>query len=85
MWYKAEFSSLFQSSVSQDSPEIIIICLFAAQETFLVKKLDKLEKSMLKTDVQPNIFVKTMIHLVFRILWLLNLCDFKVVFTLDQF
>ncbi len=76
MWYKAEFSSLLQSSVSQDSPEIILICWFAAQGTFLVKKLEKL-LSMLKTDVQLNIFVKTMIHLVFRILWLIKkiLCD----------
>ncbi len=34
---KAEFSaSLLQSSVSHDPSEIIIICWFAAQETFLI-------------------------------------------------
>ncbi len=34
---KAEFSaSLLQSSVSHDPSEIILICRFAAQETFLI-------------------------------------------------
>ncbi len=34
---KAEFSaSLLQSSVSHDPTEIILICRFAAQETFLI-------------------------------------------------
>ncbi len=34
---KAEFSaSLLQSSVSHDPSEIILICWFAAQETFLI-------------------------------------------------
>ncbi len=34
---KAEFSSqLLQSSVSHDAPEIILICWFTAQETFLI-------------------------------------------------
>ncbi len=34
---KAEFSaSLLQSSVSHDPSEIIIICSFAAQESFLI-------------------------------------------------
>ncbi len=34
---KAEYSaSLLQSSVSHDPSEIIIICWFAAQETFLI-------------------------------------------------
>ncbi len=37
LWCKAEFSaSLFQSSVSHDPSEIIWICRFAAQETFLI-------------------------------------------------
>ncbi len=37
LWCKAEFSSSFlQSSVSHDPSEIIIICWFAAQETFLI-------------------------------------------------
>ncbi len=35
LWYKAEFSaSLLQYSVSHDPSEIILICWFAAQETF---------------------------------------------------
>ncbi len=34
---KAEFSaSLLQSSVSHDPSEIILICWFAAQETFMI-------------------------------------------------
>ncbi len=34
---QAEFSaSLLQSSVSHDPSEIILICWFAAQETFLI-------------------------------------------------
>ncbi len=34
---KAEFSaSLLQSSVSHDPSEIILICWFTAQETFLI-------------------------------------------------
>ncbi len=34
---KAEFSaSLLQSSVSHDPSEIILICWFAAQETFII-------------------------------------------------
>jgi len=34
---KTEFSaSLLQSSVSHDPSEIIVICRFAAQETFLI-------------------------------------------------
>jgi len=33
---KAAFSSLLQSSVSQDPPEITRIWLIAAQETFLI-------------------------------------------------
>ncbi len=37
MWCKAEFSaSLLQSSVSHDPSEIILICWFTAQETFLI-------------------------------------------------
>ncbi len=37
LWCKAEFSaSLLQSSVSHDPSEIILICLFAAQETFII-------------------------------------------------
>ncbi len=37
LWCKAEFSaSLLQSSVSHDPSEIILICWFAAQETFLI-------------------------------------------------
>ncbi len=37
LWYKAEFSaSLLQFSVSHDPSEIILICWFAAQETFLI-------------------------------------------------
>jgi len=37
LWCKAEFSaSLLQSSVSHDPSEIILICWFAARETFLI-------------------------------------------------
>ncbi len=37
LWCAAEFSaSLLQSSVSHDPSEIILICWFAAQETFLI-------------------------------------------------
>ncbi len=37
LWCKAEFSaSLLQFSVSHDPSEIILICWFAAQETFLI-------------------------------------------------
>ncbi len=44
---KADFSaSLLQSSVSHDPSEIILICWFAAQETFFIFLL-----SMLKTVV----------------------------------
>jgi len=32
---KTEYPASFQSSVSHDSSEIILICWFAAQETFL--------------------------------------------------
>ncbi len=50
---KAEFSaSLLQSSVSHDPSEIILICGFAAQETFLTLLL-----SVLKSDVLLNIFL----------------------------
>ncbi len=36
-WCKAEFSaSLLQSSVSHDPSEIILICWYAVQETFLI-------------------------------------------------
>ncbi len=33
---KAEFSASLQSSESHDPSEIILICWFAAQETFLI-------------------------------------------------
>ncbi len=37
LWCKAEFSALLlQSSVSHDPSEIILICRFTAQETFLI-------------------------------------------------
>ncbi len=37
LWHNAEFSaSLRQSSVSHDPSEIILICWFAAQETFII-------------------------------------------------
>ncbi len=37
LWCKAEFSaSLLQSSVSHDPSEIILICWFNAQETFII-------------------------------------------------
>ncbi len=39
MWCKAE--SLLQSSVSHDPSEIIRICWFAAQETFLIISSDE--------------------------------------------
>ncbi len=48
MWCKAEFSA----SLSHDPSEIILICWFAAQETFLLL-------SMLKTVVLLNISVET--------------------------
>ncbi len=52
---KAEFSaSLLQSSVSHDPSEIILICSFTAQETFLLLL-------MLKT---VNIFVQIVIHYI---------------------
>ncbi len=42
MWCKAElFASLLQSSVSHDLSEIIRICWFAAQETFLIISSDE--------------------------------------------
>ncbi len=38
---KAEFSaSLLQSSVSNDGSEIILMCWFGAQETFLIIKVE---------------------------------------------
>ncbi len=36
LWCKAVFSALLQSSVSHDPSEIILICWFAAQDTFLI-------------------------------------------------
>ncbi len=36
LWRKAEVSALFQSSVSHDPSEIMKICWFAAQETFMI-------------------------------------------------
>ncbi len=54
MWCKAEFSaSLLQSSVSDDPSEIILICWFAAQVTFII-----IENSC----AAQYILVKTMIH-----------------------
>jgi len=57
---KAEFSaSLLQSSVSHDSSEIILICWFAAQETFLI---------IINVVLCLIFFVETD-ALFFRILW----------------
>ncbi len=50
---KAEFSaSLLQSSVSRDPSEIILICWFAAQETFIFI-------INVEIVVLPNSFVET--------------------------
>ncbi len=60
--YYGKFSaSLLQSSVSHDPSEIILICWFAAQKTFLII-------INVKTVVLLNIFVETIIYL-FRFLW----------------
>ncbi len=61
MWCKTEFSaSLLQSSVSDDPSEIILICWFAAQVTFII-----IENSC----AAQYILVKTMIKKKFQILW----------------
>ncbi len=81
-------SWIFQSSVSRDPSEIILIFWFAVQETLL---------SMLKTAVLLNIFVETQIF--FKILWWIEIskdqhcfvirifCNIIIVFnvTFDQF
>ncbi len=41
LWWKAEFSALLQSSVSHDSSDIILICWFAAQQTFIIINVEK--------------------------------------------
>ncbi len=52
---KAVFSaSLLQSSVSHDPSEIIIICWFNAQETFLIIN-----------NVENDVFVEIVIHFLF--------------------
>ncbi len=54
LWCKADFlASLLQSSMSHDPSEIILICWFAAQETFLI--------IVLKTVVLLNIFAETVL------------------------
>ncbi len=52
--------NLFQSSVSHDPSEIILICWFAAQEHFSLL-------SMLKIVMLLSIFVETVIILFFTI------------------
>ncbi len=51
LWCNAEFTaSLLWSSVSHDPSEIIIISWFAAQETFLIIKVEKSCFSFLETN-----------------------------------
>ncbi len=55
--------------MSHDPSEIILICWFAAQETFLIiinKKIIIIKK---KTVVLFNVFVEILINFFFRILW----------------
>ncbi len=59
LWCKAVFSaSLLQSSVSHDPSEIILICWFAAQETFIINIIIIINV----TVVLVHIFVETFIH-----------------------
>ncbi len=51
MMVKTEFSaSLLQSSVSHDPSEIILICWFAAKETFII--IINVENSLLQIFVE---------------------------------
>jgi len=61
---KAEFSaSLLQSSVSHDPSEIILICWFAAQETFLI--IISVENSQNHTcRIQSSLCVYRLYHAV---------------------
>ncbi len=71
---KAVFSaSLLQSSVSHDSSEIILICWFAAQETFLINI--NVENSFCGNG---NIF-----H--FRILWCVEILKEQHLFEIEIF
>ncbi len=56
LWCKAEFSaSLLQSTVSHDPSEIILICWFAAQGTFLIIINGE-------NNCAASYFVQTVIH-----------------------
>ncbi len=86
LWCKTEFAApLLQSFVSHDSSEIILICWFDAQHTFLLL-------SMLKIVVLLNIFVETMMGFFseflmarkFQHLFDIDKC-LSVTVTLDQF
>jgi len=60
LWCKAEFfTSLRQSSVSHDPSEIILICLFAAQEIFLIN-------INVENNCAASYFVETVIHFIFQ-------------------
>ncbi len=68
--WKAEFSALLQSSVSHDSSDIILICWFAAQQTFIIINVEKTliyilcRISLLINFMHPeyNIYIYTYIH-----------------------
>ncbi len=54
---KAEFSaSLLQSLVSHDPSEIILICWFAAQETFIIIIIIDIENSCAASYLCKTIF-----------------------------
>ncbi len=82
LWCNAVFSALLlQSSVSHDPSEIIIICWFAAQETFLII-------IFFENSCSATYFLWKLWHILFfRILrWIEIFCNINV-FTVhfDQF
>ncbi len=56
---------LLQSLESHDPPEIILICLFSAQVTFIMM--------MLKTVMLLNIYMDTVIHFFKILKWIEHL------------
>ncbi len=75
LWRKAEFS-LLMSSVSHHPSEIILICWFVAQESFLI--IINVEKVVLL-----NIFVEIMIQ--FQYFWLIESAKEHNLFEIEQF
>ncbi len=65
-----------QSSVSHDPSEIILICSFAAQETFLI--IISVENSC-----AASYFLETVIYFMFRILWWIEILKKTVLFEID--